>query len=635
MLAGGVVAWAYPRPRGDVFLALAGGREVLEGGLGAPDTWSFASAGRVWVHQNWGADALIYLAERAGGETGLRALKALLLALVAGAMLLAARGRGTGTAAALLAAGAALAAWPGGMTLRANLFSLVLAPLMLWLLHRSRSCPPRVWLAAALVGVWANLHGAFLFGLGMLGLWSVTRIGAAVAAVGWRRGLRRSWVFPAATLAAGVLAAFGTPFGIAALRVPFRLGGSEAWQTVTEWLPVFDATTVPAEMPWVFLAMGALVVVALLKRFAGRGRTGTEDRAVFYFELVLAALLIVMALRARRFVLFSSVMLAPLAARALDDLVPRRRRETAVLVAGTVFLAAVVIAYRGLPAYYASDFPLRPPETTFQRLVNEGTDFPRGAARFLVDNGISGRVFQEWRWEGYLRWKVPALKTFVGGRAHQIYTDAEAARRRQILGEADPAASLAAMEVSFALVPLGPEYGGFVQRLLRSPDHRWAYLYVDLRTALLVDVDAAPEWTERLRAGALRFADPADEALSLGMGLGSPALAAPPGGAVEALQRAVTLRPVFFAYALLADRALAAGTGAAAVAVSLEGEVGRLGRMPVQTADGVTVLDARRAAAGVAASLYGTLGRRADQERMNRVAGEAAREMARLGVRRL
>ncbi len=59
--------WLVPRPIGDMYVALAGGRDALAGKLGTPDTWSFMNidpaTGRnqVWINQNWGTHVVYYL----------------------------------------------------------------------------------------------------------------------------------------------------------------------------------------------------------------------------------------------------------------------------------------------------------------------------------------------------------------------------------------------------------------------------------------------------------------------------------------------------------------------------------------------------------------------------------------------
>jgi hypothetical protein len=118
-----LVVWAVPRSIGDLWVGLAGGRDILTGQLGKPDDWAFNTAGRVWINQNWGAHLLSWLAWSAGGETGLLALKALLVGALLLAVPLAGRAAGAARVPALVtAAGVGIAAQ--GYHLRPNLVTL-------------------------------------------------------------------------------------------------------------------------------------------------------------------------------------------------------------------------------------------------------------------------------------------------------------------------------------------------------------------------------------------------------------------------------------------------------------------------------------------------------------------------------
>ncbi|HET9234539.1 MAG TPA: hypothetical protein VFP10_10390, partial [Candidatus Eisenbacteria bacterium] len=136
LLVAALVAWAIPRPLGDLYLALAGGRDVLEGKLGQPDDWSFTTECRVWVNSSWGADLVFVFAHRMGGEVGLLVLKAMLLLGLGFLTARTARVRGASDAAAFIAGALALAASPQDLILRPNLLSLLFVPVLLLLLGR-------------------------------------------------------------------------------------------------------------------------------------------------------------------------------------------------------------------------------------------------------------------------------------------------------------------------------------------------------------------------------------------------------------------------------------------------------------------------------------------------------------------
>src|SRR5205085_3308866 len=96
---------------------------------------------------------------------------------------------------------------------------------------RSEDRAPSPWLAALMV-LWANLHGGYLFGLGLAGLLAVE---ALLLAADWRirRRAAGGWAF-FGVLAVG--AALLTPYGVDGLLLPFRLTGmSFAMGQLVEW----------------------------------------------------------------------------------------------------------------------------------------------------------------------------------------------------------------------------------------------------------------------------------------------------------------------------------------------------------------------------------------------------------------
>ena len=72
-------AWLYPSANGDLFISLAGGRDVLNGNLLKPDNWSFTTHGRIYINQNWGSDVILYAVNEAAGEWGMLILKLVLI----------------------------------------------------------------------------------------------------------------------------------------------------------------------------------------------------------------------------------------------------------------------------------------------------------------------------------------------------------------------------------------------------------------------------------------------------------------------------------------------------------------------------------------------------------------------------
>ncbi|MGD1149277.1 MAG: hypothetical protein ABR961_15150 [Thermoanaerobaculaceae bacterium] len=503
------LVWAAPRPSGDVFMGLAGGRDVLQGKLGKPDDWSFATAGRVWLNQNWGFDAIMYAATKAGGEGGLLALKALTILAIAGAVFFAARTRGAGWPPALLVTAAAMAGTRHFMELRANMATYLIACLLLIVVYESSCRPHCVWIAVPLIAVWANLHGGFMLGFALVGLW----LAANGLVTTWTHGvlaaIRRS-AAPAGALAASVvLAVVLSPFGTTNLTYPFTYVNSPEWRDVTEWQRVSFAAGTGTASAWEFAAFVAFVVLMTAWRLI-TGRPVTESPRfakgtppeVLIFDAGLVVLMTWMGLSAIRFLPLAILLLTPLAASQASVLFGGARSGVVTAVAAAALAAALLPFASRVEATYSAGNPRYPDETFFQRMVG-GDKMPSGAADFLEDNGAGGRVFNDWPWEGYLRWRCPQLRLFIGGRSNQIYTIDTLQAYRRFGSDPQPAATLARWDTHLAVVPLEHEWLQIVDRLAFRKGVPWAVVFYDGRSAVLADRSVSPtrELVDRVAAG--------------------------------------------------------------------------------------------------------------------------------------
>ncbi len=306
-----VVIWAVYRPIGDLYVALAAGRDITEGKITQPDEWSFTASDRVWINQNWGTHLTYYAFYQMGGETGLLVLKFLLLTAMAGFLTLAARERSKNWAVSMLVAAAVLAAGRAFIDQRPNLTSLMLDPLMLFLLYRTREHPKRIWWATLLVAIWANVHGGFIFALGMMGLWTICQTVPQLFAMGFKPTLRKYWHLPAATAVAILLAGFLTPFNLFFamgsdtfgrnwnLTHPFIMG-NKVWRGVREWRSIFDMAEVRYGSVWEFClllaALGVVGAARVIVDLAARRRSCKIDHiGTVAVVLVLGLLVVVLS----------------------------------------------------------------------------------------------------------------------------------------------------------------------------------------------------------------------------------------------------------------------------------------------------------------------------------------------------
>lgn len=194
------------------------------------DPFSFTAQGRPWVAHEWLADLAMYAAWRAAGWSGLIILVgvalAALFAIVARELTRWLSPRATLAALLLLATGLL-----PSMLARPHLLALPVLALWTVTLLRAREAdraPPLA--AAALMLLWANMHGSFVFGLALAAVFAFE----ALLTVTDRRRTILHW--GAFGLASGI-AALLTPAGVHGLLFPFYVNGLALLPYLNEWQP--------------------------------------------------------------------------------------------------------------------------------------------------------------------------------------------------------------------------------------------------------------------------------------------------------------------------------------------------------------------------------------------------------------
>ncbi len=630
-----VTIWAEPRPIGDLFVALSVGRDVLAGKLGQVDDWAFTTVGRVCINQNWGTHLVHYLIYEGFGDTGLLVFKIGMIAASALFICLAARQRNVTWPVALLVAAGAIASGRAYIDLRANLTTLTLAPLELWLLFKTRRNVHWMWVIMVLNGIWANVHGGFIFGLGMTGLWAVVLLGQRTiqllltqrpVSAALKTAAVQLWPLPAAAIGSVALAAFVNPYGVTNLTFPFTIL-APAWLKLNEWQPLLATTTFGST--WEFFVAFGVLGGLLLFRLAGipglpasyPRRPNLVEVSETIFDLGLTAVVAYMTFKARRFLPLSVIVIGPFLAIQVQWIVRLLEQGHKVLgsallgTAGMAMAVPLLIHAHTLWMVYQPDNPLYAPQTVFERMSGINVQ-PVEAAEFLAANHMKGRVFNEWRWEGYLHWKCPQLKVFIGGRAHQVYdpaTDeladrirADARRFPEPKYRVNPTKDLSDTDVHLAVVPGDQSYTGLLWHLTERPGSTWVFIYYDGKDAVFADYawPETAEWIRRAVAGELVYPNQAAAALSKAMALSAPVLKRPPAEVVQAFVDAAKVKPNVTSYNVIRQVGQMLPGQSPWQKDYFQKEYARLEGMDYQQADGVKVLLMRTQVADYLSDIY-------------------------------
>jgi hypothetical protein len=455
----------------DLWGHMAMGRETLaQGWPPLRDPFAYVPTVYPLIYHEWLSGVVFYVVLQAAGDLGLKALLlALALATLVAALAAARRLRASAPALFVGILIAVPALRPGYLPIRPQLFTFLGLACLILICVRARTGAPRgLWAVPPLLAVWANLHGGFVAGLGVLGLYVLVEVAA-------RRRPGRAIGVGVAT----VLATLVNPYGIGYWGFMWRALAMER-PAIKEWAPLIQywASDWPALL---------LILVAALSIGMARPRDPFGIlvlAATGYFALRHAKHGPLLAVAALAFV---PPALSPL----LDGLVaPLRAR-----LAGVPALARLVAAALALfTLLLAVDLVL----FTRWRLAVPAEDYPVGAVEFLRLNRLRGNLATPFQWGQYVLWKLaPGVRVSFDGRYETVYPEEVARVNFDFLyGTGDWGRLLRDYPTEMVLV--SKAFPG-ARRMARAPG--WTAVYEDPVSALYLPVArAAGPWVRPAEA---------------------------------------------------------------------------------------------------------------------------------------
>lgn len=391
----------YPSASGlpdtDFFWHIAYGQWMLEHGTIPPtDTFSWTFSGTPYQLTQWGGELIMGWAYEHWGLTGTRALSVLLAGITLGFSWAAAKQYVNTNYALAIASICNLVQLVTPM--RPQLFSFALISVGLYLLVRWLRTGALRYLTiyAAMMALWVNLHGAFVMGLGMIGL-----VGLGVTIDRWKdnpfshQSVLTIWV----SIAGATIASLLNPHGVDAIANVFMISGLESSKVISEWKPV-NLTT---DLGWFYL-LNLVPFVALIS-------LGSRIPAP---HALLAGAFLVFGILANRQVPMCAAAMAPLMAIALArspqfaamNTNPRDPRRPLAHALAMVAMGALLI-------------PL-----SAARASNEDKErsnrYPVEATAFLEQENLTNRVLSDTLEASWLIHK--GIPVFVDGRM-DLYRD--------------------------------------------------------------------------------------------------------------------------------------------------------------------------------------------------------------------
>lgn len=409
------------------------------------DFHSYTLPGALYPDHEWLTQVAFYELQRGLGDGGMVVLKGLLIG--AALSLMAASMSGPPVLRLALVVGVALLAFDHAH-MRPHLLSWVMAGLLGLLLERRL-----YWPLPLLFLFWGNMHGSVLLGVGVAGLHFLEQYGQSRE----RRYLLWAACCPLVPLL--------NPSGLGIYALFFEISGHTSF--IGEWQPYTPAA-------------GGFWLLLLLLILSGFGLLRT--RPFNYFDLAQVSVLLFLAFQSSRNGVVAAIFLAPLLARWYGAEVSRWSRPARLAAAG------------GLLALVLLLLVLRVCDGRAGRFVLDHELLPVAAVRFMQSHDLSGPMFNDYNFGGYLLWQAwPEHPVFIDGRT-EVYKGPVLEEYLRVSG-AEEGWEQVIERYGIAFFVIRPERE-LAQALLQDPD--WDLVYFDYNAVIYARGDLFPH-LKRLR----------------------------------------------------------------------------------------------------------------------------------------
>ena len=434
LVVAGLLANLGPVGTNDIGFHLRLGQEIAASGPPRFDNHSFTAPGVPYPDHEWLTQLGLYALS---GVPGLAVAQGVLIGVTLALVAYSARGPAPLRAMAVLPV---LLLGFDHSEIRPHLVGWIYIALLGLLIERRRFG----WMLGLLV-LWGNTHASVLLGVGLAGLACLEE------AARTQRRLPLAW---AAAVAAVPLL---NPYGIEVYTLFFQISGNADF--VGEWQPYGSNT-------WQFFLIVAVV------GFAGVGILKSRFNP---FDMVRLLVLATLSFKASRSGVVMAIALAPSFGRWYGVDVARWGRRAQLGMTALVTIAAIGLC------------GVRWQNGEAMRLELDPEHLPVAAVSFLDRHGISGPLYNDYNFGGYLLWKRPEHPVFMDGRI-EVYRGAPLAAYHRIEA-AEPGWEKLADDYGITYFLVRPERR-ITRALLNAPG--WELVYFDYNAVVFVRADRFP-----------------------------------------------------------------------------------------------------------------------------------------------
>ena len=457
---------------------------ILYGELASASPWSapqtdpfaYTAADHPWIAHERLAQIALYLTYRQGGVAGLILLKTVIALLTTFILYRTVRLYTSDTRIILIPVLLCAVILGLFFQIRPQIFTFLFLALFSHLAHLYiRRGHNYLWLAPPLVALWANVHGGFIAGTGLLAGWALTQ-----SVEGWLRKRPESWRQAKMFAAAALLSTFASllnPYGIGLWRLlREELSNPYNRTYIVEWAP-WD----PRQIGW---HDGLFITMLILLLLAFTGAAGKRRLHHLLLTLPLAAYAFWSLRHIPLFVIVAAPALADLGHTAYARLTRGRWQRWVILLASALALFPSILVLLQI-------FALGSAPRLILNSVSFGPESPTRAVEFLRLNQLEGRAFNPLWWGSYISWHLgPEVQVSMDGRNDTRFPVLLVGDNLQYFREDDTRldAVADAPVSSGAEMLLAPHSSPVVARL--REDRRWLLVYEDEEALIFLRADA-------------------------------------------------------------------------------------------------------------------------------------------------
>lgn len=396
----------------DLWARLAVGSIFFQtGSILKQDIFAYTPTKNLWVDHEWGAGTVFYAFVHYFGDFGIYILKFLLifsifLLLTKIIKLMSEKTVNIDLSMLILLA---FSIFPSVIsTVRSQLFTYAFFVLWVYILEKVRRGENKlIWVFPVTMLLWANLHGGFVTGLGLLVIYA---IGEALN--------KKNYIKYLKILAITIPVTLINPYGFEYWRyiaeaVSMPRPHILEWQHFSLAGPIITLFSIPIHLFLGFEVFAVLTLMVAIKQLINRSK-------IDWVKILLLFITLYLGLKHQRhLILFILPAFCLLYSQILDIfesigmLIKSKlgdKNYNYLLKAKNIPAIALIIVIFSTQKLFSTNIYANP------------SIYPVGAIEFIKQNDLSGNLFVPYRWGSYALWKLyPQCLVAVDGRYEEVY----------------------------------------------------------------------------------------------------------------------------------------------------------------------------------------------------------------------